>query len=176
MEIEFRGHYDQATFFRAVALANQPSRREKIIRTGITIFFTVIYIAYFALAASKEDLSSFDIFRTARHVIALPFIGYILLQPYIATYFSAQKMWKDPATSKPLAGMISSQGIAYISSRSRRDFTWDKFARARKADDLIALLTVDGTMAAFPRGFLRSDDDWRVLQQWIDAKVIEAKN
>jgi hypothetical protein len=175
VEIEFEGRYDKATLFKAVALANKPSRRGTILRVGFTIAFAVIYIAYFAMIASKESLTSFDIVRSGRHLITLLIIVYFLLQPHISSYFIASRLWKLPSMREPLTGTVSDYGIAYSSAKARRDIAWESFAKVRKTEDLIVLLTADGTLSLFPRGFFKNDDDWRKLLQWADYKVVEAK-
>lgn len=175
MEIEFQGQYDKTILFKAVSLANKPSKRNTTIRIGLTILFLAIYIAYFINVGSKETLSSFDILKVGRHLIALPVIAYFFLQPYISSYFAASSLWKNPIMQKPLAGAISSQGIAYISStKERQEIAWGSFAKKQMSENLIVLLTADGVLSFFPRHFFKTDDDWQRVKQWVDFKVAEA--
>lgn len=175
MEIEFQGQYDKPTIFKAVSLANKPSKRNTIIRIGFTILFLAIYIAYFINLGSKETLSSFDFLKAGRHLITLPIVAYFLLQPYISSYFAASNLWKDPTMQRPLAGAISSQGVAYISStKKRREIAWESFAKKQMSENLIVLLTADGVLSFFPRHFFKTDNDWQRVKQWVDFKVTEA--
>lgn len=175
MEIEFQGQYDKDTIFRAVKLANKPSKRNSFIRIGLAILIAFIFIAYFIAISNKESPSSFEIFRSGRHLITIPVILYFLLQPYISSYQTATNLWKNPTMQKPLAGTISGQGIAYISSsKGRKEMDWGNFAKKQVTDNLIVLLTVDGVLSFFPRHFFKTDNDWRIVVQWVNSKVVEA--
>jgi len=175
MEIEFQGQYDKATVFKAVYLANKPSKRNSLIRIVLTVLFVVIYAAYFLTVASKESLSSFEMLRSSRHLITLPIIAYFLLQPHISSYIAATNLWRNPTMTKPLTGVISGQGVAYISlTKGRREITWEKFTKSQTTDNLIVLLTADGILSFFPRHFFKTDNDWKRVQQWVDFKVVEA--
>ncbi len=174
MEIEFQGQYDKNTTFKAVKLANKPSRLNSIIRIGLTALIAFIFIAYYVAIANKESLSSFEIFRSGRHLITIPILLYFLLQPYISSYQTAANIWKNPIMQKPLSGVISSQGVAYISSTGRRETDWAKFAKKHVTENLIVLLTADGVLSFFPRHFFKDDNDWRIVVQWANSKVAEA--
>jgi len=175
MEIEFQGQYDKAAVFRAVSLANQPSKRGFLLRIGLAVLFIILYAAYFINVAGKDTLSSFDLFRSGRHLITLLFIAYFLFQPYIAAYFAASNIWKDPGMQRPQAGVISNQGVAYISSTGNRtEIAWERFAKKRMKENLIVLLTADGVISFFPRNFFKTDADWERAQKMVDFKVVEA--
>ncbi len=174
MEIEFHGQYDKKTVFEAVKLANKPSRRNAFIRIGLVVLIAAIFIAYYVSISGKQDISSFETFRSYRHLIGVPLVLYFLLQPYISAYQTANNLWKNPVMQKPLAGGISSQGIAYISaSRGRREIDWGSFAKKQITGNLIVLLTADGVLSFFPRHFFKTDNDWQIVVQWVNSKVIE---
>lgn len=174
MEIEFQGQYDKSTTFKAVKLANKPSKLTSIIRIGLTALIAFIFIAYYIAIANKESPSSFEIFRSGRHLISIPILLYFLLQPYISSYQTAANIWKNPIMQKPLSGVISSQGVAYISPTGRRETDWAKFAKKHITENLIVLLTADGVLSFFPRHFFKDDNDWRIVVQWVNSKVAEA--
>ncbi len=175
MEIEFQGQYDKASIFKAVSLANKPSRRNKLIRIGLTVLFLAIYAAYFINLTGKENLSSLDFLKSGRHLITLLIVAYFLLQPYISSFFTAAGLWKNPAMQKPLAGVISSQCITYINAtKEREEIAWENFAKKQMTKDLIVLLTADGVLLFFPRHFFKTDNDWQRVKQWVDFKVVEA--
>ncbi len=174
MEIEFQGQYDKSTTFKAVKLANKPSKLNSVIRVGLTVLITFIFIAYYVSIANKESLSSFEIFRSGRHLIIIPILLYFLLQPYLSSYQAAANIWKNPIMQKPLSGAISGQGVAYISSTGRSETDWAKFAKKRVTENLIVLLTADGVLSFFPRHFFKDDNDWRIVLQWVSSKVVEA--
>ena len=175
MEIEFQGQYDKGTIFKAVKLANKPSKSNSLIRIGITVLIVIIFVAYFISVAMQENLSSFEIFRSGRHLITAPILLYFLLQPYISSYQLATSLWKNPTMQKPLIGAISNQGVAYISSSTgRREIDWSKFAKKQVTENLVVLLTADGVLSFFPRHFFKTDNDWRIVVQWVHSKVVEA--
>ena len=175
MEIEFQGQYDKASIFKAVSLANKPSRRKSIFRIGFSILLLAIFTTYFISLAIKETLSTYEILWSGRHLISLFFIAFFLFQPYISSYLMASKLWKNPVMQKPLVGVISSQGVTYIlSNYSRRELAWESFAKKRITENLLVLLTADGTLSFFPRIFFQSAEDWNRVKQLIEFKVIEA--
>lgn len=175
MEIEFQGQYDKDTILRAVKLANKPSKGVFLLRIGLAVLILCIFVAYLISIASKDSLSSFEMFRSGRHLITIPVLLYFLLQPYISSRQTASSLWKNPVMQKPLQGVISAQGIAYVSSSTgRRETGWDKFAKKQMTDNLIVLLTADGVLYFFPRYFFKTDNDWRVVVQWVNSKVLEA--
>lgn len=176
MEIVFQGYYDKGTLFKAISLANKPSKRSTIFRIGITVLFIGIYIVYFLSLASKESLSTYELLRSGRHLFSLVFIAIFLLQPYISSYFTALKIWKDPLMQEPLSGYLSSQGVAYRSSSgTEKIISWASFAKKQTTDTLLVLLTADGVVSFFPRSFFKTDDDWRRAKQLVDFNVVEAK-
>jgi hypothetical protein len=174
VEIEFYGKYDKAEFFQAVALVNKPSGRGAIIRYGLAAVFLVIFITYFVTVAAKESLSTFEVARIGRLLISVGIAVYILLQPRIAAYQTATRLWKTPTVQGPLGGFVSSQGVTYVLADGRAERFWHQFARVRKTDKFIALLTSDGVLFLLPRSFFKSEHDWNTVQQWAGFKVFEA--
>lgn len=176
MEIEFQGQYGKDTVFKAVKLANKPSKWNAFLRIGFVCLAVVLFVAYFIAVLNKDNLSSFEMFRSGRHLITIPFLIYFLVQPYISTYQTAASLWKNPTMQKPLQGTISSQGIAYISSSKERwEINWSKYAKKQVTEDLIVLLTADGVLSFFPRHFFKTDNDWLTVAQWVNARVVEAR-
>lgn len=174
MEIEFQGQYDKDTIFKAVKLANKLSKRNSLIRISLAVLIAVIFVAYFIAVLNKEGLSSFEIFRSGKLLITIPILLYFLLQPYISAYQTTASLWKNPTMQKPLNGVISGQGVAYISSSTRRrEIDWSKFAKKQVTENLLVLLTADGVLCFFPRHFFKTDNDWRIVVQWVNSKVVE---
>jgi hypothetical protein len=69
---------------------------------------------------------------------------------------------------------VSSQGITYNLANGRKERLWDQFAKIQKNDKFIALLTPDGALSLLPRSFFKNENDWKIVQQWANYKVIEA--
>lgn len=176
MEVEFQGQYDRASLFRAVALANQPSRRGAILRIGLATLILVVYVVYFVHAALEDTSSTFDILRAGRHLVTMLIFAGFLLWPYISSRFTASKIWKGSSVQCMLTGRISSEGTVVLrASGAQEETPWERFAKKRISDDLIVLLTADGILFMFQRNFFKTDRDWQRVKQWVNFEVLEAK-
>ena len=80
MEIRFKGIYDKPTVFKAVALANKPTRKKFLIRAGLVLLFLVIYTALFLNTAKQEGLTQEEMLRSPRHLVIFLVIMYYLFQ------------------------------------------------------------------------------------------------
>jgi hypothetical protein len=173
MEIQYQGQYDKKTFFKAVALANKPPKKNTIFRIGLTVLFILVLVAYFFVTVANENLSIFDVLRAGKHFIGMPVVIYILLQPYISSYFTALKLWNESVIQKPQAGTISNQGVMITSSNGNKEISWNRFAKKQITENLIVLLTSDGVVFIFPQYFFSTDTDWQKTKQWVNESVIE---
>jgi len=175
MEIEFHGQYDKKSFMKAVSLASKPSKRNALIRLGISFIFVLIFAAYFINLAMEDNLSSFELLRSSRHVISILILVYFIFQPNISAYIVALRLWKDPSTRKPLAGAISGQGITFFTSTNgRREKGWESYVKKRTTEDMLVLLSAAGELTYFTRQFFNNDEDWKKVVQWANFKVMEA--
>lgn len=160
---------------RAVSLASKPSKRNALIRLGIAFIFVVIYAAYFINLASEDNISSFELLRSGRHLISLLILGYFIFQPNISAYLVALRLWKDPSTRKPFAGAISGQGIAFFTSTyGRREIGWESYVKKRTTEDMLVLLSAGGELTCFTPQFFKNEEDWKKVVQLANFKVIEA--
>lgn len=174
MEIEFEGHYDQRSTFEAVRLATKPSKLNSIIRIGLIIIIGAIFLAYFIVVIDNGSLSTFELVRSGRHLITIPILLYILIQPYISSQLKASRLWKRPFMKLLYSGVFTSGGVAYCSPTGRIETEWEKFGRKHITRNLIVLVTADGVLYIFPRHFFKDDNDWRIVKQLINLKVVEA--
>lgn len=173
MDIEFSGEYDRKEFFRAVALANMPSRRGRLLRIALLAVIAAFFIALVADYVKQGNQRPDKILRIAINVVVL---GYFLLSPYISSRRIASSLWKSSIEPSPFTeGRVGGQGITYVSGSSEKEFPWESFSQARKARDLVVLVTADGVMSVHPRHFFRSDQDWARFQQLVDYYVVEPK-
>jgi hypothetical protein len=173
MDIEFGGEYDKKQFFRAVALANMPSRRGRVIRLAVLAVIVLIFVALVADYLTHGNQRADKVIRIAINVLIL---GYFLLSPYISSWRIASRLWKGKIASSPhVEGRVTGHGIVYESAASEKEFAWETFSRVRKARDLVVLVTADGVMSIHPRSFFRSDPDWDRFQQLADYNVVEPK-
>lgn len=173
MDIEFSGEYDKKQFFRAVALANMPSRRGRPIRFALLGAIGVILIALVADSLTHGSQRPDKVIRISINVVIL---GYFLLSPYISSWRIASGLWKGKIASSPhVEGRITGHGIVYGSAASEKEFAWEKFSKVQKARDLVVLVTADGIMSIHPRSFFRSEQEWNKFQQLVDYNVVEPR-
>jgi hypothetical protein len=171
MEIEFHGTYSRQDLFRAVFLANKPSRRQLLVRIGVAAAAIILYFFVFILASIKVHSPIFDGNTLGRHIFTLVLVALFLVYPSIITTLTAAKLWRDPIFRKPFSGTISEEGIQYTGKKTL--LVWDRFKKRKASADLIALLTTDGILCFFPRRFFKSEGDWARVNQLANFQVID---
>ena len=91
MVVEFHGQFDKLTFFKAVALANRPSRRSMLfhyVLIGIAVIFLVINVFnFFARGGQSSD----DILSIVLSIIILL---YFIFGVRLTTQTLAARLWK----------------------------------------------------------------------------------
>jgi hypothetical protein len=172
MDIEFGGQFDRRVFYRAVALANMPSRKWHIFRLA-SVALMLILLAVFVTASliGREP----DVYRIARSSVSAGIACFLLLLPYIDALRIAARLWRSASVRQRLVGRITGHGVVYGSSTEGKEYPWESFASLRKSRDVAVLVTADGTMAILPRSFFASDGDWARFQKLADIKVVEAR-
>lgn len=170
MDVEFHGQFDKATFFKAVSLANQQSKRSMIIRyvlVGIAALFLVINIFNFiARGGQKSD----DIVSLVLSIIILV---YFIFGVKLTTYALATRLWKGEGVHQPQSGTINEEGIIYHPDTTI--VAWERYGRGKSTDDMQLLMTEDGLLSIFPRSFFASDEDWKSFQNWVDTRIPHKK-
>ena len=176
MEIEFNGNFDKNTLFRAVKLANKPSKWGSIYQIGMLLLIVFILVmAIISFIKDIENLSTSQMLRTGRHLLFVPVVLYFYLKPFFVCRQITEKIWKKTGDQAVLNGSFSSLGLAYgLSSVDRHEITWNEFAKKQVEEDMIVLVTANGILHFFPRHFFSSDHDWQVVTQWAKQKVVEA--
>lgn len=169
MEIEFFGKYDRRTFFQAVALLYQPTRRKTVNRIVILALFVLMYTAYFVALAPPEVPSTTSLPRTIWHLVVALIVVYLLLLPYISAYREASRIWKYPTVQDPSSGFVTSQGITYNLPSGQKVRPWYEFSSIKLAEDFIALITPDGTFSLLQRDFFKTEQDWQTLLEFIKS-------
>lgn len=173
MDVEFKGKYTQKDVFRAVSLANKPTRKRLIIRVGMALLVVVAYIAYTVVTANQSKTPILDPKLIGSHLLYLLMIGLFLIYPNIISWITAYKIWRAPTMHVEYSGTLSDEGITYTGKKTL--ITWDSIAKKQITSDLIVLLTANGILCFFPRGFFRSDAEWLWTCQLIKSKEVEAK-
>ncbi len=176
MEIDFQGVYKRSQVFRGVAIANKPSWLSTFFRITIGVVASALIIIFFATVETKYSDTFLYTLCAGRHYAVISIICTLFFYPSISSYSTATNLWQNPLMRKPMVGTISNQGIAYDSKIcGRTEISWEGFSKIRMTDDLLILLTVEGTLVIFPRGFFKSESDWTTVRKVAEHKVVEAK-
>jgi hypothetical protein len=169
MEIRFQGKYDKDTFFRAVRLANQPTRRQgRFLAIMGTFALIAIGLLFFRVIESGDVTGSLILLLAA---IAL---GAGVGWSYGRVFFTARKLWSNPGTRRSLQGTITNQGIRYVLDVGTNTIRWDRFIRVRRSQDFVVLVREDGLMVIFPRSFFQKGGDWRKFNRLVEQKVTKS--
>ena len=175
MEIDYEGQLTREELFRAVTLANRPSRRRAAVRIGLAILVLIAYPALILLSASEGGLSSYEIVRSSRHLITVLLLEIFLLQPFYMPYFTARKLWSNALMRTPDKGSITDRGVVYQMGDATREYPWESYAKLRKSDTVAALITADRILCPFPRSYFHSAEDWDRFLKIVEFRVKEAK-
>jgi len=167
MEIQFQGQYDKKLFFRAVKLANQPTRNQRRFIVIMAIFAIVAIGLMIYRIIQTGDLIG-NVILLGGALISGCIVAWIFLIPY----FTAQKMWANPGTRRKLKGNISNQGITYILESGLNEIIWERFNRVRYKEDFIALVRNDGLLVIFPQQFFKKASDWRKFMKLVEKKLV----
>lgn len=173
MDLPFRGHYDQATVNRAVALATQPPRRAMRLRWGLLggWLLVVVYLAAPVLLNPSPEASA----RLTRPLLVLLILTAFAVYPYLKTLSLARRLWRKPGMQAERAGALTDQGLVYRARDGDRLLEWSQFTQRRQAPDLIVLTTASGAITILPRRFFTDDDDWRRAQAAVAQRLPEEK-
>jgi len=169
MEVKFRGFYSKADVYHAVFLANRPPARKTRMRTGIAAIALVVYVAYVVYSAYKAHSPVLEMQSLGSHILILILLGVFLWYPKLISWITALKIWRAPTFHKEFSGMISEAGIQYDGKKTI--ITWQQIARNQSTEDMIVLLTSNGILSFFPRGFFRSAGDWQRAIQTVEGEL-----
>jgi hypothetical protein len=171
MEIEFKGIYTRKDVFRAVFLANKPTRKRELIRIGIASLALVIYVGYNMLISFQNKTPLLQLNMVGSHLMYVLLIALFLYYPAITSSITALKIWNAPTMRHEYKGTISSEGILYTGKKTL--ITWEKIVKKQVTSEIIVLLTSNGILSFFPRGFFRSEGDWQRANQLVEFNMNE---
>ncbi|HCS39872.1 MAG TPA: hypothetical protein DIW44_09860 [Anaerolineaceae bacterium] len=171
MEIDFKGIYTRGDVFKAVLLANQPTRKRELIRIGIASLAMVIYVAYNVLVSIQNKTPLIDPKMIGSHLLYILLITLFQYYPLITSSVTALKIWRAPTMRHEYKGTISSAGILYSGKKTL--ITWDQIVKKQVTDEIIVLLTGNGILSFFPREFFRSESDWQRATQLVEFNLNE---
>lgn len=171
MDVEFKGIYTREDVFRAVFLANKPSQKRGFIRIGIAALALIIYIAYTVLTSIQAKTSLLDPNLFGSHVLYVLLIALFLYYPAITSSITAFRIWRAPTMRHEYKGTISSEGVLYSGKKTL--ITWEQIVKKEVTEEIIVLLTSNGILSFFPRGFFRSEGDWQRATQLVEFNLNE---
>jgi hypothetical protein len=171
MDIAFSGFYKKDIYFRTIRWIYKPTTSSLIIRIAAFVIFGALYTATIVNSFQGEGASSFELVRMGRHLITFLILGYILFLPYVNSYRKSSELWNDPVIRKNITGRVSTMGI--IIDPMKDWLTWDKFIKVNNQPDSIALLTASRMFVLLQRDFFQDEQDWKMLQNMVAAKVQE---
>jgi hypothetical protein len=173
MDILFSEKYDKQLMQRAVFLAAAPSRRDTLIRWGISLLIIAgtPYLLYEAVRTGDEITLPW----LARRLMVLAIGLYYLIGPYVRRWRMAQTMWAKEQAAPTTTGRITSQGITYGSGDEEVTYPWADFVRLHedKKLQLVVLVTAAGTMVGLAQRFFATEQDWTRALQLVQLKVVQ---
>lgn len=169
MDIEFKGLYTRKDVFKAVFLANQPTRNRELIRIGIASLAMVIYVAYSVLVSIRNQTPLLDPTLIGSHLLYILLIVLFLYYPNITSIITALKIWKASTMRYEYRGTISNGGILYTGKKTL--IAWEQIVKKQVTDEIIVLLTGSGILSFFPRGFFKSEGDWQRATQLVESNL-----
>jgi hypothetical protein len=171
MDIEFKGTYTRKDVFRAVFLANKPTKKQEIIRIALASLALVIYVGYNILMSVQNKTPLFDSSLIVSYFIYLLLIALFMYYPNITSTITALKIWRAPTMRYEYKGKISSEGILYTGKKTM--ITWEQIRRKQITSEIIVLLTSNGILSFFPRGFFKSEGDWQRAIELVEFNMNE---
>jgi hypothetical protein len=169
MDIEFKGIYTRKDVFRAVFLANKPTKKRELIRIGIATLALAIYVGYNVLVSIQNKTPLLQANMIISHLIYLLLIGLFLYYPNITSSITALKIWNAPTMRHEYKGTLSSAGILYSGKKTL--ITWEQIIRKQVTSEIIVLLTANGILSFFPRGFFISEGAWQRATQLVEFNM-----
>ncbi len=159
--ISFSGTHDQETYFSAVDLISRT--------TPVSTFFRILGVAILLLVfggtvylfIGQGERTTEDIVRLALRVFTMPVLIYVLLRPYIDAPVIKKRLWSDPATTAPQAGIIDEEGVTLNGMGGSTVTRWEQVIRVRTTADLLAIQALGSRLIVLPRRFFSSEADWQ---------------
>ena len=170
MQIKFNGQYTKDLFFKAVRVANQPSRNARVMNIFVALVFGVLLVTTTKNVAHTGDLAGNLI-----SIALLLIMGFLLYQAYVPPYLGARQMWTPELARRVFKGTITKKGITYNFPKGDKSYQWSDFNRLRTAPSFVTLITLTGMLLVFPRYFFKTDADWERFTKIVESNVITTK-
>lgn len=172
MGIEFRGIYSKGLLRKAIALANAPSRLGMVLRIILLLTILALLVAFVLGGLANGN---WDIRHLVKLSLSLPVLAYVLLFPYVGSWWTASQLWRDGELRGQVSGTATGGGVTMSYQTTMREFRWEDYARVRRNADMVVLITAGGDFSIHPRSFFRDDVEWGSFLQLIELNVVEAR-
>jgi hypothetical protein len=174
MEIHFRGSYDKRMFMRGLGLLDRTKPVNRILR-WLSLGLAIAVIGLGISDWLQAGASGYEINRLVRTAVTALLLGYYFFSPYITRWTNVSGLFKA-GPNRTMQGQADHEAITLTAGNDRKVvFPWAKFFRKGIRDPLLALMTLDGSMALFHRSFFQTESDWSRFRQLVDQKVIETR-
>jgi hypothetical protein len=173
MEVSFYGTYDRQVFMEALKLTEKRSRFNTALR------YLALALALFIIAGSlygwiAEGFQPAQLSRLLRNLVTAIFIGYFYFGGIITRNRSIANLFRS-GPERTMQGNVNPEGVVIGTSQQNVTIPWDRFVSKGEKDRLVALMTIDGSVAVFRRDFFAAESDWQRFRQLVNQKVIEPK-
>jgi hypothetical protein len=167
MQINFRGQYERALFFKAVRIANKLSSR----RLLFMIFTLLISLGALGVLIYRM-VDTGDTAGNLVYLAAVVIICGLAVFDLVRPYFAARTLWANPGVRRQLKGQITTRGVSYQFAEGVNEIPWEQFNRLEKTHDLITLIRRDGLLVIFPQSFFKSHADWQNVEKLVTRKIV----
>jgi hypothetical protein len=170
MQIKFQGQYDKKLFFKAVALANRPTKnRQRLLSILLVVAIGAVGVIVYRLITSGDLVG--NLVYLAAALFMGGYVSFVFLRPYSA----ASKLWSNPGARRPLKGVIDSTGIHYVFGDQRINIAWKDIYRPQITNDLVTIIRKnDGLLLIFPQHFIKGKNNWQKFCQLVESRVLPA--
>jgi hypothetical protein len=167
MQINFQGQYDKKLFFKAVALANRPTKnRQRLLSILLVVAIGAIGVIGYRMITTGDLVG--NLVYLAAALFMGGYVSFIFLRPYSA----ASKLWSNPGVRRPLKGTIDGTGIHYVFGDQGNDIAWKDLNRRQITDDLVTIIRKrDGLLLIFPQHFIKGKNNWQKFCQLVEMNV-----
>jgi hypothetical protein len=169
MDIAFSGRHTRSEYLRAVYAAYRPTLQYFFNRAILTFAVGSLYVAYQVSISPDRSLPVFAPSRLIWHILALVLIVILLLEPFLAPFYIAYRLWRDPSAHAEWQGTVGPRGITF--TNSGRSMQWDAFQEVLLPPDMLILKTKNLGFLALPRVFFQQEADWKKARNLAETRV-----
>jgi hypothetical protein len=173
MEVTFYGTYDKKMFLEALKLTEKKSIFNMIFRY-FALGLSILIIGGTLYAWVMEGTEQLEVSRVVRNLVTASLIGYYYFSGMITRSRSLASLFRSGPT-RTMHGNVNLEGVTIGTTQQNTTIPWTQFVSKGEKGSLVALMTVDGSVAVFHRDFFATEMDWQRFRQFVNQRVIEPK-